>query len=85
MAFVGTIYKDKVVKRCLFSFLICYPNITLRMNRIRIAHKAELSELLHENDLLDEYGGKWSPDPKKEWIDPTLERYRPKGPVNAWK
>jgi len=67
MAFVGTVYKAKVV------------------SRIRPAHKAELHELLHEKDLLEEYGGKWAPNPRKEWLEPTIERYRPKGRANAWK
>lgn len=50
-----------------------------------MVHKADLLDILEPHNLPEEYGGTWKYDARKDWLEPYLERYRPKGPANAWK
>jgi hypothetical protein len=88
MQFVRAIYKAKVVDRSdSTTVLLRYFNIILRGLRCRIkpVHKAELLDFIPLENLPTDYGGQWTVDIKKDWMEGFAERYRPKGPVNAWK
>lgn len=79
----GYVVNSNVLFKALYQFGRAIYKAKV-MDRIKVVHKADLKSFIAEENIPIEFGGKWNYDVHSEWYDPLLERYRPKGPANAW-